>query len=59
MYKVTISQNGMIFFCVKYMKNKNVKLLSGSRGPHGPDLPPPTGENSSFQFRSGQKKHIR
>ena len=36
----------MIFFYVKY--TKNVKFLSGSRGPHGPDLPSPCGEDSSF-----------
>ena len=28
-------------------KQNNVKFLSGSRGPHGLDLPPPTGENFS------------
>ena len=35
----TVSQNGAIFFYVKY--TKNVKFLPGSRGPHGPDLQSP------------------
>ena len=33
-------------FNVKY--SKNVKFHSGSRGPHGPDLPSPHGRHSSF-----------
>ena len=37
------------FFYVKY--TEMLCLFSGSRGPHGPDLPSPgLGENSSFQY---------
>ena len=38
-HKLMISQNGVIFS--KLSMPKNVKFLSGSRGPHGPDLPSP------------------
>ena len=41
-----ISQNGVIFSNVKY--TKNVKFLSGIRGPQGPDLSSPCGRK--FQF---------
>ena len=46
-YKIMISQKGDLFY-VKHIKN--VKFLSGSRGPHGPDLPSPCGRK--FQFFS-------
>ena len=30
---------------------KTLSLFSGSRGPHGPELPLPAGENSTFHFK--------
>ena len=51
---ITISQNGVVcglfYFYVKY--TKNVKFLSGSRGPHGPDLPSPWGQ--TFQLSAAR-----
>ena len=41
-----VRQNGADLFYVKHMKR--VKFLSGSRGPHGPDLPSPCGRKLQF-----------
>ena len=44
-YKITISQNRRSFLCSAH---QNVKFLSGSRGPHGPDLSSPFGRKFHF-----------
>ena len=39
-----------MIFSVKY--DKNVKLVSGSRGPHGPDLRSPYGRKSQLSVHT-------
>ena len=41
MYKITISQNRRSFLCYVH---ENVKFLSGSGDPDGPNLPSPFGQ---------------
>ena len=46
-YKIYDKSEWCDLFYVKF--SKNVKFLSGSRRPHGPDLPSPCGRKLQFQ----------
>ena len=47
-FSIVACEVNVIFLYVKY--TKNVKFLSNSRRPHGPDLPSPCRRKLQFQF---------